>query len=538
MILCLFLLGTLPVLANDMEVGSQLEQPIMNVDENGNVTEYDPSDLEKELVEEPALFTLLPEERKNIEVGVVNFRVKSSAGENTLYTVESTGASGYVNGYAASDAAFLGYASNGNVRFKMSGVIGQVKPSEVKVVEYEQAKSVSFYKAMNGNLYHFVTNDIYSTDYISTIRVGKNPSFLQEGIPYYSYDGHYFYTSYAVMISDYKNNVYSNSVNANAPYYNYYQYLPHRSKTSFSAAQLDSLTASKAQGKLNNLGSSFIQYQEEFGTNAALVYSVAVLESGWGTSYIAKQKNNLFGHGAVDSNPLYGANGYKTPADSVYYHSKVFISEGYCDPLDYGGRYYGSHLGNKESGINVKYASDPYWGEKVASIAWQLEDTYHLGDDMAYTLAIKPAGTNLNIRKEISNSKILYRSGLCDAYPVLVLEKGDSWMRIQSDPTLTSDRSNIKQDDGRYNFDLDYGYIDSNQVYTIQEGTKPQAPSIMLGDVNLDGKITPSDYVKVKNHIMKKSELTGQSLQAADMNQDGKITPADYVKIKNTIMGK
>jgi hypothetical protein len=28
------------------------------------------------------------------------------------------------------------------------------------------------------------------------------------------------------------------------------------------------------------------------------------------------------------------------------------------------------------------------------------------------------------------------------------------------------------------------------------------------------------------------------SLKAADMNKDGKITPADYVKIKNTIMGK
>ena len=59
-----------------------------------------------------------------------------------------------------------------------------------------------------------------------------------------------------------------------------------------------------------------------------------------------------------------------------------------------------------------------------------------------------------------------------------------------------------------------------------------------MGDVNGDGKITPADYVKVKNHIMGKSKLTGDSLKAADMNKDGKITPADYVKIKNTIMGK
>ena len=59
-----------------------------------------------------------------------------------------------------------------------------------------------------------------------------------------------------------------------------------------------------------------------------------------------------------------------------------------------------------------------------------------------------------------------------------------------------------------------------------------------LGDVNNDGKITPADYVKVKNHIMKKSTLSGKSLTAADVNKDGKITPADYVKIKNHIMGK
>lgn len=53
------------------------------------------------------------------------------------------------------------------------------------------------------------------------------------------------------MISDYKQGIYSNSVNANSPYYNYYQYLPHRSKTSFTSSELDSMTSSMASGKLN-----------------------------------------------------------------------------------------------------------------------------------------------------------------------------------------------------------------------------------------------------------------------------------------------
>lgn len=60
---------------------------------------------------------------------------------------------------------------------------------------------------------------------------------------------------------------------------------------------------------------------------------------------------------------------------------------------------------------------------------------------------------------------------------------------------------------------------------------------IMLGDVNGDGNITPSDYVKVKNKIMGSNNMDNIAEMAADANRDGKISPADYVKIKNQIMG-
>ena len=337
-------------------------------------------------------------------------------------------------------------------------------------------------------------------------------------------------------------------MNSSSPYYNYYQYLPHRSKTTFTASDFDNMTNSKASGKLNGLGSYFIQYQNTYGTNAALVYGVAVLESGWGTSSIAKNKNNLFGLGAMDNNPYYGANGYSTASDSILYHSKVFISEGYCDPLDYSGRYFGSHLGDKGSGINVKYASDPYWGEKAASICWQLASRYQKNDRNAYSLAIKTKGINLNVRKEASTSSTsLYQTTTADNYPMIILSEvqgsnvsgNTTWYKIQSDPTLNASRTGIVQDKGEYDFNNFYGYVSSSYVFKITQGNN-QKPSqdILLGDVNQDGSITPSDYVKVKNYIMKKTSLEGKALQAADMNQDGSITPADYVKIKNTIMGK
>ena len=60
---------------------------------------------------------------------------------------------------------------------------------------------------------------------------------------------------------------------------------------------------------------------------------------------------------------------------------------------------------------------------------------------------------------------------------------------------------------------------------------------VKLGDVNNDGKISPTDYVMVKNHIMNIKLLqTDREKKAADVNKDGKISATDYVLIKNHIM--
>lgn len=61
---------------------------------------------------------------------------------------------------------------------------------------------------------------------------------------------------------------------------------------------------------------------------------------------------------------------------------------------------------------------------------------------------------------------------------------------------------------------------------------------VALGDINGDGEITPSDYMKIKNHIMKKSTIDNAMLDGADINMDKSITPSDYMKVKNHIMKK
>ncbi len=68
--------------------------------------------------------------------------------------------------------------------------------------------------------------------------------------------------------------------------------------------------------------------------------------------------------------------------------------------------------------------------------------------------------------------------------------------------------------------------IDGVEKYTV----------VKLGDANGDGKITASDYVKIKNHIMNVTVLDNVLKSGADVNKDGNVTPADYVQIKNHIM--
>lgn len=455
---------TQSVYATSSDNNDILEQDFVGFDESGNLNTYNTDELEQE-VSDAMMSSLAVIDEKAIAYGVVNFRVKASASEITTYTNCENGQQGYINGYSMSDGAFLGY-ENGKVKFKAAGVTGLVNPSEVGIIDYDNAKTVSCYKTSNGSLYHYVANIITNSDsYYSVNYIGNIPSYLSNNTTYYSYDGHYFYASYNRMIDDYKNGVYSNSVNSNNPYYNYFQYLPARSKTSLIASQLDQYTIQMvSSGKLLNAGSSLISNQNTYGVNALIMYANAALESGWGQSQIAINKNNLFGHGAVDSNPYYGANGYASVDDCIKYHAKMFISEGYCDPKDYSGRYYGSHLGDKESGINVKYASDPYWGEKIAHICWSVQNGLGVTEANKYTLGIANGNVAFYTNPD---SNLLFNSGNFSSYPIILLSKSNGYYKVQSDPTLNENRTSITQDKGEYNFDQYYAYINANSVYAL-----------------------------------------------------------------------
>ncbi len=547
--------------ASQAAVGASLpkDHVFTTIDENGRLVEMDVEQMEEETAQEQ-------EARKNMEglqvggvrdlkYGVVNFRTKSGASLNTNYVDAVTGESGYTNGYYAADAAFLGY-ENGKVKFMLSGVVGLVNASEVEVLDATEDWYVSFYRCEQGVLKHYIKNSMYGNSYSSAITVGEMQSYMKNNVYYYSYDGHYFYTDYIDMLDDYLNDTRANAINADEPYYNYYQFVSNRSKTGFTADDINNYVKyylgssyTSAKTKMYQMGQYYIQYQNQYGANALAVFGVSANESAFGTSNIAKTKNNLFGHNAVDSDPDM-ANGYSSPQNSIKDHAKYYVNLWYSTPKY--STYHGSFLGDKASGM-LSYASDPYWGEKAAHWAWSL-DIYTKGksDVGSETLVFKSQGA-VNVRKEPSTtSTVLYTTPANENMSFVLLGevKGTTvsgsnvWYKIQLDTPLTSNRSSIDYSGTGYSFENSYGYIHSSLLskngYITDSGTDDDSSQITYkkGDVNNNGKIDAADYLMVMDTILGKYSMSDQQKKAADVNGNGKIDAADYLMIMDYILGK
>lgn len=113
----------------------------------------------------------------------------------------------------------------------------------------------------------------------------------------------------------------------------------------------------------------FYYIEKQYNINGIFVAAVGIHESAWGTSKIAKEKNNLFGYGAYDSNPYNGAYNFSNDSESIDLIARVFVKY-YINPKGtsiYGGEkaagtYYN---GPTLSGINTRYASDKNWANGV-----------------------------------------------------------------------------------------------------------------------------------------------------------------------------
>lgn len=498
------------------------EKDMVMIDEEGNLTILDQSEMGDGVIDVPMIATYADSDK------IVNFRANKygqaiPTNNCVEYTEYKTGNSGYINGIGGADAAYLG-TENGKVKFMMSGVIGLVNENAVQVVSYDLVKSSSDYCSDGKYLYHRISTDMTTPGYIAEINVGYKPSYLQTGVTYYSYDGHYFYKDYKTMVSDYKTDTRSHAVNAVNPYYNYFQYLPLRSATNYTGSQLSQMINSKtvSSSKMYNTGEIFVATQNQYGTNALLIASIGAIESAWGTSSISQSKNNLFGWNAVDATPSESADYFESPSACIKEYTGMHISQGYLNP-NYS-TYHGGFLGNKASGMNVSYASDPYWGEKIAAIAWSLDNANGTKDQNQYKLGIKDnvtySHTNLNIRKEAStSSRPIYQTVSNAHYSFIILGESNGFYKIQSDGILNSSRTAIIGNNGKYNATSMFAYASKDYITVVNNGIGGNSSSItgeITGGTTNEGT---SGLISYTTHVQKK----GWTSSVADGKTSGTV---------------
>ena len=87
-----------------------------------------------------------------------------------------------------------------------------------------------------------------------------------------------------------------------------------------------------------------------------------------------------------------------------------------------GGYANGAVLGNKALGFNVKYASDPYWGQKIAGHMYRVDKFLGSKDFGQYRIGITNT-TGLNVRHEPKVSSATLQFTYKNAgMPVAILE--------------------------------------------------------------------------------------------------------------------
>lgn len=215
----------------------------------------------------------------------------------------------------------------------ISGLSGYMNQSDLTLVE-EGSEFIPHYTTDGRFLYHELSP-------YTSIRVAPHTSAMKIGKKYYSKDGEDF-DGFTIK--------------------NRFLFKNLTEPTNYSADELNRVYSMMniRNSRLAGKGAIFKEAEKRYGINALYLMAHSALESAWGRSQIANDKNNFFGIAAYDTSPYDSAKKFDDVDKGILGAAK-WIRENYIDR----GR---DHLGNKATGMNVRYASDPYWGEKIASI--------------------------------------------------------------------------------------------------------------------------------------------------------------------------
>ena len=221
----------------------------------------------------------------------------------------------------------------GRLAVSISGLSGYMNQSDLTLVE-EGSEFIPHYTTDGRFLYHELSP-------YTSIRVAPHTSAMKIGKKYYSKDGEHF-DGFTIK--------------------NRFLFKNLTEPTNYNADELNRVYSMMniRNSRLAGKGAIFKEAEKRYGVNALYLMAHSALESAWGRSQIANDKNNFFGIAAYDTSPYDSAKKFDDVDKGILGAAK-WIRENYIDR----GR---DHLGNKATGMNVRYASDPYWGEKIASI--------------------------------------------------------------------------------------------------------------------------------------------------------------------------
>jgi len=321
-------------------------------------------------------------------------------------------------------------ATDKAVKIKYGMHEGYISKDLVTLVPTAQVTNTSYYFVENGLLKHKIYNPVKKS-YTATLEITYAPDVFVAGQKYYNFGTNEYYDSMGNAIE--------------APLY--FANLPLHLPTNYTAEELDRYlnekypaTEAYPTSPLAGLGATFIKVAEEYNVNALYLLAHAIHESAWGTSKIAQEKFNLFGYNAYDSDPYGSAKTYASFEESIIDAAKKVTTE----YIIYNGKYFnGAVLGNKSYGMNVKYASDPLWGEKIAAHMFRADNFLGKKDFNQYKLGITTV-KDLRVRDYYSavNSNTLFT--IPKAYTPFALvettdtsltkdENGAQWFHIHTD---------------------------------------------------------------------------------------------------------
>ena len=396
------------------------------------------------------------------------------------YTYMDTGSLyGGVDG-ALLDSSWSNTYGKWTAKVRIGNFTGWIPSEAYEVVPITWVHSLSSYTITNESIKHNYVNKIQ--DYYSGSRgsyIGPKPEMLNTG-NYYSYDGHYFYNDLETMLRDYRKGNYNNSINKDNAYYNYYMYLSNHTKTSYSSINIDEYIRNnmgykkdvyghkKSDGtsRLYGQGTFFYYAQEKYGVNAILSLSLSRNETANGTSSLSINKNNGFGLNAVDSNPTQAANWYASFSSSILGYANKWITYGFASADDW--RYFGPQFGDKWIGMNVKYASDTYWSEKMASNYYNMDKALGLQDYNYYQLGVLK--NSADAYRSPSNHTVVYKYPEAEDAVVIIGEEthnGTKYYKVMSDYNLDANGNRLYSGDYNWNSAV---YVKASDIKKINKG--------------------------------------------------------------------